>query len=190
MMARAVVKSTEWPPLQAAWPSAMPICVLPRPTVEIKTTLVLEVMKARRNRFWICGRLIFFGHVHSKSSIVLRTGKRAFLMRRAMARFSRSVASPSINSARYSRSESCFWAALVAKAWEWLFTWERCRASSSASKRLRSLGVTASSVIDSEVGRGDVDIEEIDAAGELQRAGLGEGAGARLQDVGDVLGAE
>src|SRR5215510_2515093 len=68
--------------------------------------------------------------------------------------------------------------------------WERCSASSWASKRLRSLGVTASSVIDSEVGRGDVDVEEIDATGELQRTGLGERAGARLQDVGDVLGAE
>src|SRR5262252_7858539 len=68
--------------------------------------------------------------------------------------------------------------------------WERCRASSCASKRLRSLGVTASSVIDSEVGRGDVDVEQIDAAGELQWTGLGECASARLQDVGDVLGAE
>src|SRR5262249_33265840 len=46
------------------------------------------------------------------------------------------------------------------------------RASRCASKRVRSLGVTASSVIDSEVGRGDVDVEEIDATGELQRTGL------------------
>src|SRR5262249_52583422 len=68
--------------------------------------------------------------------------------------------------------------------------WESCRASRCASKRVRSLGVTASSVIDSEVGRGDVDVEEIDATGELQRTGLGEGASTRLQDVGDVLGAE
>src|SRR5262249_48111090 len=69
-------------------------------------------------------------------------------------------------------------------------TWERCRASRCASKRLRSLGVTASSVIDSEVGWGNVDVEQIDATGELQRTGLGKGASTRLQDVGDVLGAE
>src|SRR5262249_22333515 len=79
MMSTAVVNSAEWPPMQAACPSAMAICVLPRPTVEIKTTLVLEATKARRNRFWICGRLIFFGQVHSKSSMVLRMGKRACL---------------------------------------------------------------------------------------------------------------
>jgi hypothetical protein len=41
---------------------------------------------------------------------------RAFLMRRSIARFSRTVASPSISCARYSRWESCSWAALVAKA--------------------------------------------------------------------------
>src|SRR5262249_18260154 len=67
------------------------------------------------------------------------------------------------------------------------------RARASAPKprwAMKADGVTASSVIDSEVGRGDVDVEEIDATGELQRTGLGEGASTRLQDVGDVLGAE
>ena len=48
---------------------------------------------------------------------VLSTGKRACLMRRSMARFSRNVASPSISCARYSRCGSCFWAALVARSW-------------------------------------------------------------------------
>src|SRR5262252_1025599 len=100
MMSTAVVNSAECPPTQAAWPRAMAMWVLPRPTVLINTTLVFSATKARRNRFWICGRLIFFGHVHSKSSIVLRTGKRACLMRRAMARVSRVLASPSISSAR------------------------------------------------------------------------------------------
>ena len=46
-------------------------------------------MKARRNRFWSSGRLHFLGQVHWKSSRDLSTGKRAFLMRRAMLRFSR-----------------------------------------------------------------------------------------------------
>jgi ABC transporter substrate binding protein len=36
-------------------PRASEMCVLPRPTVLMKTTLVLVAMKARRNRFWICG---------------------------------------------------------------------------------------------------------------------------------------
>src|SRR5262249_62047810 len=51
-------------------------------------------------------------------------------------------------------------------------------------------GCSSYYVIDSEVGRGNVDVDQIDATGELQRTGLGKGASTRLQDVGDVLGAE
>src|SRR5271169_788453 len=100
MMSTAVVKSTECPFRQAAWPRAIDRWVLPRPTLPIRTTLVWVAMKARRNRFWICGRLIFLGQLHWKSSSDLSTGKRAFLIRRSMLRFSRIVASPSINCSR------------------------------------------------------------------------------------------
>ena len=47
-----------------------------------------------------------------------------------------------------------------------------------------------SPIVDVEVGRRDVDVEQILAAGELQGSGLGKRAGTRLEDVGDVLGAE
>src|SRR5580693_5947054 len=82
-MSTAVVKSTECPFRQAARPKAIDKCVLPRPTFPIRTILVWLAMKARRNRFWICWRLIFLGQLHWKSSRVLSTGKRAFLMRRS-----------------------------------------------------------------------------------------------------------
>src|SRR5262249_38756670 len=45
-------------------------------------------------------------------------------------------------------------------------------------------------IVDAEVGWRDVELQQIDATGELQRAGLGEQSGTRLEDVGDVLGAE
>src|SRR5215470_19423421 len=67
--------------------------------------------------------------------------------------------------------------------------WERCKRSSCSSKRARSLGVMVC-LIDVEVRGRDVDVEEIDATGELQWTRLGERASTRLQDVGDVLGAE
>src|SRR5271169_6782759 len=79
-MSTAVVKSTECPFRQAARPKAIDKCVLPRPTFPIRTMLVWLAMKARRNRFWICWRLIFLGQLHWKSSRVLSTGKRAFLI--------------------------------------------------------------------------------------------------------------
>src|SRR5215468_12293094 len=66
-MSTAVVNSTECPFRQAAWPRAIDKCVLPRPTLPIRTMLVWVEMKARRNRFWICGRLIFLGQFHWKS---------------------------------------------------------------------------------------------------------------------------
>src|SRR5271170_6316128 len=67
-MSTAVVKSTECPFRQAARPKAIDKCVLPRPTFPIRTTLVWVAMKARRNRFWICWRLILLGQLHWKSS--------------------------------------------------------------------------------------------------------------------------
>src|ERR1700681_3182194 len=80
-MSTAVVKSTECPFREAARPRAIDRWVLPRPTLPIRTMLVWVAMKARRNRFWICGRLIFLGQLHWKSSRDLSTGKRAFLSR-------------------------------------------------------------------------------------------------------------
>src|SRR5215471_3341101 len=60
MMSMAVAKSTECPLVQAAWPKAIDKCVLPNPTLPIITTLLHVAMKSRRNRFWICRRLIFW----------------------------------------------------------------------------------------------------------------------------------
>src|SRR5262245_41800700 len=47
----------------------------------------------------------------------LEHGEARFLMRRSMARFSRTVASPSISCAKYSTWASCLWAALSARSW-------------------------------------------------------------------------
>src|SRR5450631_3566207 len=53
-----------------------------------------------------------------------------------------------------------------------------------------SLGWPSVAVVDGQVGLGDLELEQVGAAGELQGGWLGADASAGGQDVGDVLGAE
>src|SRR5215469_15100831 len=68
--------------------------------------------------------------------------------------------------------------------------WCRCNRCSCVSNCVWSLGVMIVDLIGVEVGWSDIDVEQIVAAGELEGPRFWECAGAGLQDVGDVLGAE
>src|ERR1700680_5124047 len=66
----------------------------------------------------------------------------------------------------------------------------RCKRFSCASNRVRLVGVMIVYLLGVEVRGSDVDVEQVVATGELQWSRLRQRAGAGLQDVGDVLGAE
>src|ERR1700680_3014814 len=68
--------------------------------------------------------------------------------------------------------------------------WCSCKRCSCASNRVRSLGVMIIYLVGVEVRGSDVDVEQVVATGKLQWSRLRQRAGAGLQDVGDVLGAE
>src|SRR5215467_3385001 len=68
--------------------------------------------------------------------------------------------------------------------------WCRCNRCSCVSNCVSSLGVMIVYLVGVEVWWSDIDVEQIVAAGELEGPRFWECAGAGLQDVGDVLGAE
>src|ERR1700746_2069199 len=68
--------------------------------------------------------------------------------------------------------------------------WFRCNRCSCVSNCVWSLGVMIVYLVGVEVWWSDIDVEQVVAAGELEGSGFRQRAGAGLQDVGDVLGAE
>src|SRR5262244_1223994 len=68
--------------------------------------------------------------------------------------------------------------------------WCRYNRCSCVSNCVWSLVFMVVDLVSVEVRWSDIDVEEVVAAGELEGSGFRQRAGAGLQDVGDVLGAE
>ena len=154
--------------MQAAWPRASEMCVLPRPTLLMKTTLVLACDEGQTEQvldlwavdlFWPAPLEVFHGLEHGEAGFsdapldgaVLAHGGLALDQLRQILQMRELLVGG-------------FAGEFLVVAFDVVRGAER---SSCASNRARSLGVMVSSIVDIEVGGRDVDVEQIVAAGEL-----------------------